>query len=76
MQYQNFWLKNIDRLILNRLHHPIVVIVQNLFNATSVLRVSEHLIFTTTADIAMIEIGIFARIIEWEVPSIRKRRMF
>jgi hypothetical protein len=61
MQYQNSCLKNVDRLILDKLRHPIIVMIQGLFNAMSVLRVSGHANSTTTADIALMEIGMFAK---------------
>jgi hypothetical protein len=37
------------------------VMIQGLFNATSVLRASEQLSFTITADIALMETGMFAK---------------
>jgi hypothetical protein len=75
MQYQNSCLKNIDKLILDKLRHPVLAVIQNLFNATSVLRVSGHLSFTTTADVALMDIGMFAKTVGREVPSVRKRRI-
>jgi hypothetical protein len=61
MQYQNSCLKSVDRLILDTLHHSIIVMIQGLFNAMSVLRALGHLSFTTTADIALMETGMFAK---------------
>jgi uncharacterized protein YccT (UPF0319 family) len=64
MQYRNSCLKGVDRLILDELRHQIIVMIQSLFDATSVLRASEHLVFTTTASIALMEIGMFVKTVE------------
>jgi hypothetical protein len=61
MQYQNSCLKSVDRLTLGELRHLIIVMLQGLGNAASVLRVSRQLIFTTTANIALMDIGMCAK---------------
>jgi hypothetical protein len=61
MQYQNSYLKSVDRLILDKLRHSIIVMLQCMLYATSVLRASGHLSFTITADIALMENGMFAK---------------
>lgn len=75
MQYQNSCMKSVDRLILDKLRHRIIGTIQGLCIATSVLRASAQPIFTTTANIALMGIGMFAKTVGREVRSVRKRRI-
>jgi predicted HTH domain antitoxin len=74
MQYRNSCLESVDRLIREELRY-LMAMLQGLLNATSILREIGHLSFTTTAEIALMEIGMFVKTVGRQVPPVQKGRM-